>query len=380
MNRSVRTLITTLAAFAFALVWAGIASAASVTVNFPRDGGSKTVDLGSLGGSFDVNHDYTLVGASGQTTTKQISGISLRALLEAVGADPTYSAVTLARPGGGVVRISRTQIEAGGVVPVIYADGGLATFVRPSYSATDQNALDVISAPTLTISQVDGTDYDLKAKVSKSSAKIGESLKFTASATGAAGQKLIFTWNFNDGSTADGDIATHRFKKRGYYRVLVTVRGEGESASVSTVLRVQVGRAVKSKKQREGGGTNDAAGAPVSGQADGGNGSGQTAAPATHAARRQHSKPAHKRRSKQEQPSGAGLERVTGELLTAPEQKPATSSLAARSGQQVKPAQNQSNGIPPAAASALAALGLLAFGAALEMGAAGRLRHRLLSS
>lgn len=352
-----------------ALVLAAPATAADVTVNFARDGGSKTVALSSLSASFDVNQEYTLVGSSGQTTTKQINGISLRTLLSAMGADPAYSAVTIARPGGGSVRVSRSQIEATGPVPALYVDGGLATFVRPSYFAGDRNALDVVSAGTLVINQVDGTDYGLKAKVSKSAAKTGESLKFSASANGAAGQKLLYTWNFNDGTTTTGESVAHRFKRRGYYRVLVTVRGEGETASVSTVLRVQIGKAVKSKKQREGGGTNDAAGAPLSGGADGAGGDGQAVGA---------ERPAHKRRAKPVSPSTTGGQTVTGELLTSPDPNQPQNEVAARTGQQVKP-NTGNGGISTQAASAAVALGLLALGAVLEMGAAGGLRRRSLS-
>jgi hypothetical protein len=361
--------VTILASLATALVLAAPAQAADVTVNFARDGGSKTVSLSSLAGSFDVNQDYALIGTSGQTTTKQISGISLRALLTAVGADPAYSAVTIARPGGGAVRVSRSQIESSGLTPVVYADGGLATFVRPSYFDGDRNALDVVSAAPLTITQVDGTDYDLKAKVSKSTAKTGQSLSFSASATGAAGQKLIFSWNFDDGSSAQGEKVNHRFKRRGYYRVLVSVRGEGETASVSTVLRVQIGKAVKSKQQREGGGTNDSAGAPLSGGADGAGGAIQAAGA---------ERPAHKRRSKPVSPSTTAGETVTGELLTSPDPNQPQNDVAARTGQQVKP-NTGNGGISTQAASAAVALGLLALGALLEMGAAGGLRRRSLS-
>lgn len=345
-----------------------LANAADVTVNFARGGGAKTMSLASLAGSFDVNSSYALVGASGATTTRQIAGISLRSLLDAVGADPTYSAVTIARPEGGVVRISRAQIEAGGLAPVVYDDGGRATFVRPSYSAADRNADDVVSGSPLVIAQVDGTDYGLKAEPASKTVKVGQSVKFSASATGAAGQKLTYRWNFNDGSSATGDSPTHKFKKRGYYRVLVTVSGEGDSASSSTVLKIQVGKAAKSKQHREGGGTNNAPAAPISGQADGGTGAGDNAG-STAA-----SKPAHKRKQPpplQSQP----LPTISGELLSAAQ--PQQADLAARSGSPTKGA-GASGGVPDQAIGAAAALGLLGFGVLLELGGVGGLRRRLL--
>jgi PKD repeat protein len=348
------------------------ASAADVTVNFARDGGSRTVSLGSVAGSFDVNSEYKLVSASGQTTSKTIQGISVRALLDALDADPTYSAVTVSRPGGGVVRISRAQIEAGGLAPVIYEDGGLATFVRPTYSSGDRNAGDVISASPLVITQIDGTDYGLKAKVSRSTARAGQSLKFSATASGGAGQKLTYTWNFNDGTTGSGKALTHKFKKRGYYRVLVSVRGEGETSSSSTVLRVQIGKPASSTKQREGGGTNDSAGAPISGRADGSGGNGLTAgqaAPATPRAARR------KRRS-EATPAQAELPTISGQLLSGATQPQQQNDLAARSGQQAT-SSSPSAGIPDEAAGGLVVLSLLGLGAALELGGLTRRRRPL---
>jgi hypothetical protein len=375
MRRLLRIALPASLVLALALAAAAPAGAADVTVNFSRDGGSRTVSLGSLAGQFDVNGEYALVSSSGQTTTRQIRGISLRALLDAVGADPTYSAVTIARPGGGAVRISRTQIEAGGAAPVVYEEAGSATFVRPSYSPSDRNAQDVVSGSPLVITQVDGVDYALKAEVSRATARTGQSLTFRASAKGAAGQKLVFSWNFDDGSTGSGESVRHKFSRRGHYRVLVSVRGEGETASNSKVVVVQVGKAVKSDKQREGGGTNDAQGAPVSGNADGTSGDGADAAAAAVTPKRT----ARRRHRRRPPASASSLTEVTGELLSAPAE-PQRSSLAARSGQQAPKHGASAGGIPTEAAGAAAALGLLGLGIALEMGAAGRVRRRLLSN
>lgn len=364
-----RARLIPLAALVLLIAAPSAAQAAEVTVNFVRDGGSKTVSLESLSGSFDVNAKYSLVGASGNTTTTQIQGISLRALLDAVGADPTYSRLTIARPSGDPVRVTRAQVEASGLGPVVYADGGLSTFVRPSYFSGDRNAGDVISGSPLVITQVDDSDFALKAKASKLKPKTRESVAFSATATGAAGQKLTYTWNFNDGTTATGAEVTHRFKKDGYYRVLVSVRGAGEPASSSTVLKINVGKLAKSDKQREGGGTNDAAGAPVSGQANGSSGSGDAAGTADSATPKQS-----KKKSEPQQPAENG-ETVTGELLTAAAQPQQQSSLAGRSGQQTAKSAG-SGGIPSDAAGAAAALALLGLGVALEMGWFGRVGRR----
>lgn len=366
-----RARLIPLAALVLVLAAPSAAQAADVTVNFARGGGSQTVSLESLSGSFDVNAKYALVGPSGKTTTTQIQGISLRALLDAVDADPTYSRVTIARPSGDPVRVTRAQIESSGLGPVLYDDGGRATFVRPSYFSSDENAGDVFSGSPLVVTQIDDSDFALKAKASKTSPKTRESVAFSATATGAAGQRLTYNWSFNDGTTATGAKVGHSFKKPGYYRVLVTVRGEGESASSASVLKIQVGKAVKSDKQREGGGTNNSAGAPVSGRADGSSGSGDSAGSAD-ATRSQAQR--SKRKSRPQQ-SSATTQTVTGELLSnaAPSQQ--QNVLAARSGQQ-NADNGASGGIPSEAAGAAVALALLGLGVALEMGWPGKLVRR----
>ncbi|MBJ7355015.1 MAG: PKD domain-containing protein [Thermoleophilaceae bacterium] len=354
------------------IVLPSVASAADVTVVLPRGGGEKTVSLDSLSAQFDVYSQYALVGSSGKTTSKQIRGISLRALLDAVGADPTYSAVEIGGTGGSSVRISHTQIEADGATPpVVYSDGGVATFVRPSYGAADKNAGDVVSGQPLVLTQVDGTDYGLKAKASKSKASVGESIKFTASAIGAAGQELVYSWVFNDGSTGTGANVSHRFKKRGYYRVLVAVKGAGETTSTSMVLKIQVGKASASKQERSGAGTNDNAAAPVSGQADGASGSGDSAGSQEGDAAK-----SAKTRTKQDSTSPPALAEVTGQLVSATAATPQQSGLAARSGQP-NPTQEGGPVIPKEALGGLGALGLLGFGAFLELGGAAGLRRRI---
>lgn len=349
------------------------ANAADVTVNFARGGGSKTLSLSSLTSNFDVSAQFKLVGASGQTTTKQINGISLRALLDSAGADPTYSAVEIARPGGGKVVVSRVQIEQGELPPVVYEDAGRTTFLRPWSGSGDQNVRDVVSASPLVISQVDGLNYGLKAKASTSKTKAGQRVSFSATASGAAGQKLEYTWVFADGTTATGAAVKHRFKKRGYYRVLVSVRGAGEAGSSSVVVPIQVGKPAKSDAKRTGAGTNDSAGAPVSGQADGGSGDGRSAG-SSDAGRARPSTRRAPRRSTAGQASAE--QTVTGELLTGAKVQTATpSALAARTGRAGK-AQQSSGGVPGEAVGITVALGLLGLGAALEFGAAGRLRRR----
>ena len=181
------------------------------------------------------------------------------------------------------------------------------------------------------------------------------------------------SWVFDDGKAGKGEEISHRFSKRGVYRVLATVKTAGSGLSSSAVVQVQIGDPVKSDKKRSGGGGNDAAGAPDSGASDGQSGSGDTAATDTQA------KPEQPRKKQQPQVEDT-LTPITGQLLDpnatpTPEQQ---SELAARSGTQSDP-QNQDSaaGIPGEAVGVAGALGLLGFGFLLELGAFARFRSRL---
>lgn len=195
---------------------------------------------------------------------------------------------------------------------MIYLDGSTLRFLRPSYSSGDANSADQIGGGSLVLTQTDSSRLQVAARASKVKLRARKLVTFTATAKGAAaGEKFIFEWNFDDGTKATGPSATHRFSKRGRYDVLVTVRTAGSSRSDPDVVSVQVGEPVASNRNRSGGGTNDAAGAPDSGAADGTSGEGSNAVTEAIAKR-----PAAKRiKQKPAQPDA--LPTVTGQLFSA---------------------------------------------------------------
>jgi PKD repeat protein len=362
-----RLLIATCVALAVSAGAAAHASAADINVVAPRSGDTKTVSFDSLESQFDVDSDYVIRGASGNTVTKHVKGISIAKLLATTGAEAVYSGLEIARPGGASIVLSKVQVIAAGATPAIYAEGGNLVFIRPSYGASDVNANDIVTvAGALTLKQTDLGALAIGLKASKTKAKVGDRVEFSATATGGgAGRAYTYKWNFNDGTTDTGAVATHKFTKRGTYRVLVAVKAEGADRSDAKVVEIQVGAAVKSKKNRSGGGTNDAAGAPVSGAADGDSGSGDQAA-----TQQQSAQPRKKKKAKRAAPNQS-LQVVRGQVLLSSETEPLTpsSTLAARSGSK-QPAEPKSSGlgISTGVWAALATALILAFGAALENG------------
>lgn len=377
MIRARSTISIFIAVVAVFAIAATTASASTVTIKSPQNAPDITGDLSALAAQFDVDAVYEIRSSSGSVRSERIRGISIDALFKALNADTAYRGVNVLRPNGGSVFISKSQVAGGAPSPVIYESGGEVRFLRPSYNAQDNNADDLVSSGgNLILQQTADTNLKITAKASKTKAKAREAVKFSATVEGiGAGEQYAVTWVFADGKSDKGEEVSHRFSKRGVYRVLATVKTagpDGTELSSSAVVQVQIGKLVKSDKKRSGGGNNDATGAPDSGASDGQSGSGDTAATDTPANPKQ-------RRKKQQPQVDQALTPITGQLLDpnaalTPEQQ---SELAARSGTQADPQkQDSAAGIPGEAIGVAGALGLLGFGFILELGAFGRFRSR----
>jgi hypothetical protein len=356
------------------------ASAADVTV-VSRDGKQKTFDIGALAPQYDVDQDYKLISNSGASRTVHVKGISVGALLQAADADPAYSRIVIAVPGQGSIRLTRTQIDSRDFAPpAVFETGGQAGFVRPSYATGDANASNFVQGASLTVNQPAPNTEDgaiVSATASKSKAKVKKSVTFTAKITNtAAGEQFTFKWNFDDGATATGETVKHAFKKAGTYGVLVSATPVGEKTSIPGIVKVTIGKAVKSDKQRAGNGTNDDAAAPATGSASGDSGSGDQAA--TEGATKNT-----KKKRKPEAKVDPNLEVVRGELIasTYTPIDPTQSTLAARSGQQQQPVDEAGFKLSGQTAAGIAALLLLGGGAFLELrGVPSALRRRPASA
>lgn len=366
-----RGLLFAAAAAMSLLVFSAAASAASIEIVNQRSGQRISVQMADLAGSYDVDADYAVRSASG-TSFEHVRGISLAHLMEVAKADETYGAIRVARPDGSQVTVSKTQMIAPGLRPVIYAKGDAIVFLRPSSGAADLNAGDLIaSTSAIGLTQVDLGAVSVKASVSKLKAKVGEKLTFSATATGAAaGAEYEFTWVFRDGRSASGAQVTHSFRRRGSYQVIVTAKEKGASTSSSPDwVTVQVGAKVKSDKQRSGGGTNDFAGAPTSGASDGSSGSGDVATGGA----------AKRKKAGEPQPRPVAepdLPVVTGQVLSASSDPlAADSGLAARSGQQDAVKVSSGSGFGARGGIAIAAVLVLALGLLSEFGVFGALRR-----
>lgn len=364
---------------------AGIArgDAAQVTVVSPG-GAEQTLSLAALAGSEDVlDRAYALRSGSGESS-QTLSGFSLARILEAASADPFgFSYLEVQRPAGGAVVLSRHQaLDADAFAegpPLLYATAEATGFLRPSAGADDLNGEDSFEAPQgVTLVLRKGEPLQIRARASTLRTRPGKPVEFTATVDLAgSGEELTYSWYFDDGHSASGAGASHSFAKPGSYDVVVGVTTPGDDAGASDVVTVQVGAPIAGP-DRKGGGTNEDAGAPDHGAATGHESAtpgapaaGEAAAPTAPAEERPPS-----RQQRKQEPEYLG-EPVSGQLLstTAAAPKP-TPTVAARTGS--LEGDGSGGGVPGAAIGILAALGLLGFGALVELrGIGGLLPGRL---
>lgn len=353
------------------------ADAAQVTIVTPG-GAEQTLALEALAGGEDVvGRSYALRGGSGETT-QSVTGVSLAKLIDAAGADPfTFSFLEVQRPGGGAVQLNRHQaLDQGAFAdgpPVVYATAGGTGFLRPSAGAGDANAEDSFLAPQgITVVLRKGRALQVKAEASTLKTKPGKAVKFSAVVKQAgAGEQLSYSWTFDDGGSATGEEATHRFAKPGSYDIVLGVTSPSEPAGTADVVTIQVGAPIAGPDRR-GGGRNEtkdapdhgAAGGPSTGTGSGGSAGTPTATPGAEASPTAEPEPVAPVAESAPEPEG---EAVSGELLTASTREPeqARQQAEARRGN-LDGDGGSGGGVPAAAWGGLATLGLLGLGGLLE--------------
>ncbi len=384
------------ASLSLASPWPAVAGADAAQVTVVRPGGiQRPLSLDALAGSEDVRDRAYLVRSPTGEESRAVTGFSLAAVLDAAGADPFgFSYLEVQRPVGGSVLLSRHQALDPGAFPegppVVYATPGGTAFLRPAVDGEDANGGDCFEAPQgVTIVLRKGPPLQVRAQASTVHARPGQKIDFSASVERAgAGERLDYSWYFDDGNSASGPSASHNFAKRGSYDVVVGVTTPGDDAGASAVVTVQVGAPASGGPNRKGGGDNQAAGAPDSGAASGpsgpagrpGNGgapSASTVPPPSSA-----NAPAPTRKSRHKAAPSEDGEQVAGVLLTD-SGEPHQPTPAAAGGEQVAARTGTPQGdgggfgLPTAAWGLLASAGLLGAGALLEArGLAGLLPRR----
>jgi plastocyanin len=285
---AMRTLCASILFAAVLVAWSPRALAAvDVTIQPPDDGAPVTISTDDIQG--EVDDTYSVLQADGSSRSVVVeNGVSLLQLLERADANFGYTAIEIQRPSGGALRLTREQVGEE-PAPVIYTDpSGVSWLLGSSEEEGAVLAADHFKlGETLTLAQESQSKLTVTITPKKRKIDPGGTVAFQAGVrNGPAGATYTFDWNFQDGvrKTGPENRVTHKFKKRGEYRVLVTAKIDGTGRSDSApVAVIVVGKPIESKKNRTGGGKNTDENAPDSGSSDGANGPAQNPSPVTPA-------------------------------------------------------------------------------------------------
>jgi PKD domain len=218
-----------------------------------------------------------------------------------------------------------------------------------------------------------GTLLDVDVTASRLKVPRGKPVTFTAVVRRAgSGERLRYSWYFDDRESARGRRVTHRFARAGSYDVVVGVTAPGDDVGASATVTIQVGKP-RGGPDRKGGGSDPDEEAPDSGAATGKGGAagGEAAAGAKRAAARQARRRSARHARKRSRPRNAAApgegNRIAGNLLAdagGPESQPRAAAIrAARTG---RPDEGGAS-VPVVAWQLGGLLVLLAAGATLEL-------------
>lgn len=241
MTRVGRCIVALVAA---ALLAPSAAHAATVTVIDSNDA-RIPVDLATLAPDV-TDRAYAIHGKPGETS-RVVTGVSLKAVLAAAGADVDQYKYAEVQDGlGRGVLLSRSQAGdgegSGGGPPVFTVGPDGVTFLRPALRADDRNGADELKAGGMLVRLRRQKQLTIEATVSDPTPAVGARVTMTARVSGGtAGDAVDVRWYIvGESAGADGLEFRHTFRKAGTYGVGVTVTVGDENASDS--LRLKVGR------------------------------------------------------------------------------------------------------------------------------------------
>jgi hypothetical protein len=244
----------------------------------PEGHAPRTVHLSGLGDPDVVAREYTVRDAAGERRVP-ITGHSLDRVLHRARVNPYSFGDIEIFAAGGSVTLSRDEVVDSDAFPdgppVFWMEGGVSNFLRPANPAAAAARIGGGGPMTIRVSRP--SELDVRAEASARKVDPGEPVTFTATVTGApSGERVEVSWYFDDGRSGSGPRVTHRFRKRGTYRVVVGATTSPDEPGADASVTVQVGEP-RDGPNRTGGGTNRDAGAPDSGVGTGSSGGGSGA-------------------------------------------------------------------------------------------------------
>jgi PKD domain len=244
----------------------------------PEGHAPRTVHLSGLGEPDVVAREYTVSDAAGERRVP-VTGHSLDRILRKARVNPYVFGDIDVLAAGGSVTLGRDEVVDADAFPdgppVFWMEGDASHFLRPANAAG--TAIRVGGGGPITIRVSRPSELEVRAEASARRVERGEPVTFTATVSGAPGDEQVdVSWYFDDGRSGSGSRLTHRFRKRGTYRVVVGATTSPDEPGADASVTVQVGEP-RDGPNRTGGGTNRDSNAPDSGVGTGPSGLGSGA-------------------------------------------------------------------------------------------------------
>ena len=220
-------------------------------IAFDIDGRSIVLTADQLAAGADVAETTYVVDG----TPQPLSGTSLRRALELAGANPDAISAVTASADLALLQLTRPDVAAVWPFPegpaLVWVDGeGRTALLRPA-SANGRAAQVIRSAPDTPLkATVDGAELiDVAIIASVETAKVGERVPLMAR---SGAENATYTWDFGDGTTAQGEKVTHRFTRAGRYRITVSASDAAGGGGTSQPVVVVVGAQKRRDADRGG--------------------------------------------------------------------------------------------------------------------------------
>lgn len=378
-----RVLLVAVAVVASAVPCASALAATTLTITLP-DEEKRTVDLATIGKP-DTDTIYNVrYEEDGVPRKVPVVGYSLMQVFAAAGASAGFEEVKL----GADLEIALSGNQLNDVPPpALRIVGDDIQFVRNSFGPKDVNGhqLKTFSDGSLNLVQKSESSFNLQA-LAKRKGEVGKPHVFQARwGGGGAGKQYRFKWDFGDGGTAGKQDVEHEFAEAGSYDAVVTATTRDSDGKIveedSAKVTVKIGEPKQERDDREGGGTNDADGAPYSGTYSGSSGAGSSSGDTTtpYTPSTPSTDGFDSILNDKDPPASSFGDQVEGALLanvSAPlNDSTASAARAARTGNPDFEVPESDDKVPPAALAGLGALALMGAGAGLESGRRPRLRR-----
>lgn len=368
----------------------------TVMIQPPGTGSQKTISTDDVQPDIGTGapQPFRIAKPGGGTQRVEVSnGVSLQKLLSETGTNFNFATITMLRPDGSVLSLTKDQVKDPRNQQVFYTDPqGVSHFIGPRQSNGTVLAKDYFEVSgTVALTQQPESKLNVTISPSRKKIDLGGSVTFKASVTGSEpGESVSYTWGIKGRKqTVAGSSFTQKFpKKDDVYGFLVAVRVDGSETSVTAVAKITVGDPEKADEEQTGGGEGDTGsdGGTTDGSVGGGGSSTYTPSytPSYTPAPSLPPEPTPTPTPEPPDIATSGTP-VEGNLLADVSDPPPSNILesaaaAARQGKQKDDgAEDGDVGVSEAAVSIFAALALLGLGAGIEtrQGRRPRLRLRL---